>query len=129
MDLSDFKEGSWKESYKITAEIPYDEDIAGVLLEYRYSFDNNIWDKWKQYGNEFTSGEVYEWDFKAKEGTGYYQFRVKIWDFAGNVVYSNEEIASVTLFPTISLSVMILLVIIFLLFTILIIKKLIKNKE
>jgi len=129
LDLSDFKEGSWKENYKITAEIPYDDDIARVLLQYRYSGDNNEYNQWKQYDDELTSDDVYRWDFKAKEGTGYYQFRIKIWDFAENFVYSPEETANVTLLPTIILSGMIILIIIMLLFTVLILKRLKKHMD
>lgn len=129
LDLSDFKQGCWKDLYKITAEIPYDEDITGFLLEYRYSVDNNDWDVWKIYGDQLIPGELYQWDFQAREGTGYYQFRVKIWDLAENVVYSKEETANVTLFPTINLIVTILLIIIFLLFTVFIIKKFMKKVD
>jgi len=129
IDLSDFKEGSWKETYKITAEIPDDDDIAGILLQYRFSGYNNDWNVWKEYGDELTTDDEYRWEFKAKEGTGYYQFRVKIWDYAENAVYSEEKTANVTLFPTVILSVMILLVILLLLFTIFIIKKLKRQME
>ncbi|MDH7506989.1 MAG: PQQ-binding-like beta-propeller repeat protein, partial [Candidatus Thermoplasmatota archaeon] len=123
LNLSDFKNAGWKETYEITAEIPYDKDIAGILLEYRYSIDNKTWSKWKPFGDELSQDDLYKWDFQVKEGTGYYQFRIKIWDSAQNYVYSEEETVNVTLFPTVILSVMIVLVLV-LLFIVLTIKKL-----
>ena len=129
LDLSDFKEGSWKETYEITAEIPNDDDISGISLEYRYSTDNSNWNSWSQYGDELTTEDAYIWEFDAKDGTGYYQFRVKISDFAENIVYSQETTANVTLFPTVILSVMIVLVILLLLFTVIILKRLKKKSE
>ena len=129
LDLSDFTEGSWKEIYNINVEIPNDDDVAGILLQYRFSTDDNDWNTWTQYGEELTPEEPYSWEFEAKEGTGYYQFRVKIWDFAENIAYSPEKTASVTLFPTVILSIMIFLVIILLLFTILIIKRMRMKSE
>jgi outer membrane protein assembly factor BamB len=129
LDLSEFTEGSWKEIYKINAEIPDDNDIAGISLQYRYSSDNNDWNEWTQYGEDLTIEDAYIWEFEAKEGTGYYQFRVKIWDSAVNTVYSQEKTANVTLLPTATLSVMIILVIILLLFTVLIIRKMRKKTQ
>ena len=108
---------------------PDDTDIEGILLEYRYSTDNNDWDTWTQYGEELGIDDLYQWEFKAKEGSGYYQFRVKIWDSAENIIYSEVKTANVTLIPTAILSIMIFLVVILVLFAFFIVKKFKKITE
>jgi outer membrane protein assembly factor BamB len=116
LDLSDLEGGGWKEKYTITAYIPYDEDIDYVTLEYRYSNDNDKWSNWKQYGGSLNRS-VYEWEFNAEDGSGYYEFKVKLWDYAGNYVESIPEKVSLTLIGINQIILMIALFVILLFFT------------
>jgi hypothetical protein len=116
MDLSDLEGGGWKDEYIITANIPYDEDIAYVTLEYRYSPNDDKWSNWKQYGGSLNRS-VYEWEFSAEEGSGYYEFKVKLWDYAGNYVESDPGKVSITLLQTTQIILMIALFIFFIIFT------------
>jgi outer membrane protein assembly factor BamB len=116
LDLSDLEGGGWKDEYIITAYIPYDEDIDYVTLEYRYSPDNDKWSNWEKYG-ETLNRSVYEWKFTAEEGSGYYEFKVKLWDYAGNYVESLPGKVSITLLQTNQIILMIVMFIVLLIFT------------
>ncbi|KYK32089.1 MAG: hypothetical protein AYK22_00595 [Thermoplasmatales archaeon SG8-52-3] len=132
IDLSDLKGGGWKEKYKISAYIPVDEDIGYVTLEYRYSPNNDNWGNWKQYGkslNSTTYGSIYEWEFNADEGSGYYEFKVKVWDYAGNYVESIPEKVSLTILNLSLLAILIVLFIVLIIFTRIITVKMIKKRD
>ena len=116
LDLSDLEGGGWKDSYTIAAYIPYDEDIDYVTLEYRYSPDNDKWSKWKTYGGSMNKS-VYEWEFNAEDGSGYYEFKVKVWDYAGNYVESIPEKVSLTLTQANMIILFIALFVIFMILT------------
>ncbi len=128
LDLSDLEGGGWKDEYIITAYIPYDEDIDYATLEYRYSPDNDKWSNWKQYGKSLNRS-VYEWQFSAEEGSGYYEFKVIVWDYAGNYVESIPGKVSLTLLQTNQLILMIALFISLIVFTRYITIKMIKKKD
>jgi len=119
LDLSDLEGGGWKEKYTISAYIlEYDEDIDYVTLEYRYSSDNDKWNDWKQYGDSLNGTSYdYEWKFTASEGSGYYEFKVKLWDYAGNYVESIPGKVSITLVSNIMIIILIAIFIFLLIFT------------
>ena len=119
IDLSDLEGGGWKEEYIIDVLLlEYDEDIDYVTLEYRYSSDDNKWSDWKQYGGSLDGGSSdYEWEFFANEGSGFYEFKVKIWDYAGNSVESIPEKVSITLIQTSQIALLVALFIFLIIFT------------
>jgi hypothetical protein len=128
LDLSDLEGGGWKEKYTITAYLPYDEDIDYVTLEYRYSPDDDKWSNWKQYGGSLNRS-VYEWDFTADDGSGYYEFKIKVWDYAGNYVESIPEKVSLTLLRTSQIILMVALFVILIIFTRIISLKMNKKRQ
>jgi len=127
LDLSDMEGGGWKDKYTIEAYVPYDEDIGYVILEYRYSPDDDKWSNWKEYGEKLNKS-VYEWEFTAEEGSGYYEFRIKVFDYAGNYVESLPEKVSITLLQSYQIILLIALFVIFLFITRFITRKMIKRK-
>ncbi|UCF50668.1 MAG: PQQ-binding-like beta-propeller repeat protein [Thermoplasmatales archaeon] len=128
LDLSDLEGGGWKDEYTITAYVPYDEDIDYVTLEYRYSPDDDKWSDWKQSGGR-QNKSVYSWKFSAEEGSGYYEFRVKVWDNAGNYVESLTGKVSLTVSQTGLIILFIALFIIFIILSRFLSRKMIKKKE
>ncbi len=128
LDLTDLQGGGWKDEYTIIAYIPYDEDIAYVTLEYRYSPNDDKWSNWKQYGKSLNRS-VYEWEFTAEEGSGYYEFKVIVWDYAGNYVESIPGKVSLTLSQTNQLILIIALFVVLIIFTRYITIKMIKKKD
>ena len=125
----DFAGGGWKDIYTIKADIFVEiiEDFYSASLEYSYSADNEKWNNWEQYGDNIKD-EPFEWKFKAKEGSGYYRFKVKIWDEAGSFSESKVKTVSITLFPTVSLLLMIILMVVLVVITVFIIKKIRRKK-
>jgi hypothetical protein len=121
-DLYNYDEGGWDDAFTIKANIPDDVDFEYVSLLYSYSSDNKEWSGWESYGEKL-SDAPFEWDFKAGEGNGYYKFKTLIFDAAGNVVESPEEIVSVTLFPTALAIVLIILIFITLMLSIFVVIK------
>ncbi len=130
LDLSDFEEGSWKDTFTIIADVPDDTEFDFISLEYSYSTDKDEWSSWEQCGEKINATNApYEWVFTAEEGSGYYKLKTKIWDAAGNVAESPEEIVNVTLFPTALVTLMIVLIVILLVITFFVIIKMKKKKE
>ena len=86
------------------------------------------WSDWEQYGDKLTDSP-FEWSFKAEEGSGYYKFKTKVWDSAGNFVESDAESVSVTLFPTMLVVLIIVLVAILIITSSVVIVKTKKKKE
>jgi len=127
LDLTDFEGGGWKDTFTISATIPDDDDIEYVILEFRYSPDNDKWSNWKQYGKKLISPN-HEWEFWAEKGSGFYEFKVIVEDEVGNFAESLPEKVSITLFPTIQLIIMIVLFVFFIGITRYIIKKMKKKK-
>jgi outer membrane protein assembly factor BamB len=130
LDLSDLEGGGWKDTYTITAYFPSDEDIDYVTLEYRYSSDNDKWSDWKQYGESFNASKSFgEWEFTAEDGSGYYEFKVKVWDYAGNYVESIPGKVSLTLIQTNLIILLVALFIVLLILTKIITTKISKKKQ
>lgn len=117
LDLSDFFELHWDNTFIIGVPNDHQDDIESVILYYRYSDDNDGWNDWKQFGENLTD-PPFKWDFNAKEGSGYYEFKTKAWDAAGIADESPVDSIKVTLFPYIAIIVIIGLFILLILFTI-----------
>jgi len=124
LDLSEFSEFQWDDELSISANIPDYIDVENASLLYKYSKNKDDLDEkeWKQYG-ENKSNAPYEWDFKAKDGNGYYEFKLEVRDTEGNIHSSNVKTANVEVFSVISLLVLVVLIIVILVITGLIIIK------
>lgn len=79
--------------------------IESVELFYRYSENGTFAGEWLSYGVVTT--EPFEWEFKADEGDGYYEFKIVAEDAAGNVAESNIVSTGITQFPTALVAAMI----------------------
>ena len=124
-DISDLKTINWNNIYKISVNISNNE-ISEIKLLYRYSENNINWSNWTQYGITLNASP-FEWEFKAKEGSGYYKFKTSIFDEAGNQVDSLEKVIYVTIFPTTLVLVLVILVIMLLMIMVFVFRK-IRNK-
>jgi outer membrane protein assembly factor BamB len=122
IDVSDFEKGG-KDKYTIIADVPLDDEIKYVSLEYSYSNDNDKWRTWKQFGEKLEE-EPYEWEFKPQEGSGYYKFKVLIWDAHGNSNESPVKNVTYTLFPAGYLSLLIILFIVLFLISLIVLRRL-----
>lgn len=127
LDLSGY-DGGGDDEFTITANIPDGIDVSYVTLEYSYSPDDSKWNEWKQYGDNIGDGP-YTWDFKAGDGSGYYKFRITIFDEAGNFVQSPIKSVNITIFPTTLTLLLVILIIVLFAFTIIVIRKMSKKKE
>ncbi|MDH7517092.1 MAG: PQQ-binding-like beta-propeller repeat protein [Candidatus Thermoplasmatota archaeon] len=126
LDLSDFSEWHWDDEFNISATIN-DIDIKSVELYYRYSADNKNWGEWTLVGKKLTE-KPFNWKFNAKDGSGYYQFKTRISDFAGNIGESPLETIGVTLFPMTQIIIMIILAFILIIIIVLMLTKMRKKK-
>lgn len=126
LDLSDFEEFHWDNTFNISADVS-DDDVRYVALYYRYSSNKKEWSGWQQYGSDRLNAP-FIWDFVAKEGSGYYQFKTKVEDTAGNIGESSPELVEITLLPMAQLIVAVVLAMALLIVTIYVITT-IKRKE
>jgi len=104
-DLSDFEEWHWNNVFTITVDIA-DDDITNLKIQYSFSTDNKKWSEWKQHGENLTTSP-FEWNFTAKEGSGYYKFKTIVLTNSGNIIESQVKFVNVTLFPMIPIIAMI----------------------
>lgn len=51
------------------------------------------------------------WDFKATDGNGYYEFKTEILTTAGETIESRPEMATVSIFPTIPIILLIIAIV------------------
>jgi len=111
-------EWSWDDTFTISAyaDDRNGSDIESVELYYRYSEDNTNWDNWTKYKDKLTSAP-FEWEFKAEEGNGYYEFYMRAKDAAGNVAESEVFSTGLNIFPLIFVVAMVVLVIALLIIT------------
>lgn len=72
--------------------------ISKVILLYRYSTDKETWSEWKEY-NETTFSGWHTWLFDPDERDGYYEIRLRAYDFAGNFLDSRIIDFGLTIFP------------------------------
>jgi len=130
VDLSDFAEMQWDDKFTITATAPDDIDVESIKLYYRFSAESDDLDdiEWKKYGSNKTSAP-YEWEFVASDGNGYYEFRTITTDTSGNLYQSEPESVKVSLLPTSSATIMILLTILLVAITIFVLRKMKKKEE
>ncbi len=98
VDLSDFSDWSWDETFEITTNIPDEINVDSIQLFYKYSEDNKTWTSWKQVGFSKTD-KPYNWDFTAKNRSGSYQFYVKVTDSNGAIYTSSVENIKLTMLP------------------------------
>jgi outer membrane protein assembly factor BamB len=122
LDLSDFANLHWDNRFSIVANMPEDGDISSVGLYYRYSSNRGDWSDWKRYRDNITTSP-YKWSFVANEGSGYYEFKARAVDYAGNIGESITESISLTIFPLIQAVVVAIMAFILLIVTINLIKK------
>ena len=127
LELSDYEEGGWDDSFIITGVLPFDMDYEYVSLKYSYSSDNNKFSNWEKYGDELSEAP-FEWDFKAKDGDGYYKFKVTIYN-KGDIVESYPISVNIAEFPTTLVIAVIVLFFILFLFTLISIKKMKMKKK
>ncbi|UCG70749.1 MAG: carboxypeptidase regulatory-like domain-containing protein [Thermoplasmata archaeon] len=76
----------WQIAEPITVTVTASDTISyvkEVQLFYRFSTDNSSWSSWISVGVD--SSDPWEWNFNLPDGDGYYQFRSKATDGAGNV--------------------------------------------
>ncbi|UCH71515.1 MAG: PQQ-binding-like beta-propeller repeat protein [Thermoplasmatales archaeon] len=109
LDLSDAEKWHWDNMFTISADIPSDSNITHVELYYRYSDDNKLWGEWEKYGNKLSSSP-FEWKFVAEDGSGYYEFKTKVWDSAGNVGESPAEKIKVNIYSMIATTTIIIII-------------------
>ena len=98
VDLSDFSEWHWDETFDVTVEIPSEINVELIQLFYKYSDNNETWSEWKQVGFSKTDAP-YSWDFTAVNRSGNYQFYVKVTDTSGAIYTSSVENIELTLLP------------------------------
>lgn len=114
-------EWTWDDKFNISvyADDRNGSNIKSVELWYRYSEDNENWSSWKKYEDEFSSVPFVDtqWEFKADEGNGYYEFYIKAEDKAGNVAISEIFSTGLNIFPLTYVAAMIALIVILFLFT------------
>lgn len=115
-DLSDFEGWHWDNVFTITVNVTDDTDITNLQMCYSYSADNEKWSEWKQHGENLTT-LPFEWNFTAREGSGYYKFKTIVWTTSGNMVESQVKFVDVTLFPMIPIIIMIPLALILIIAT------------
>ncbi len=126
IDISGWNIG---DTYTISLNnIPSDMEVDKAILLYKYSKDNKEWDEnWTQYKDVKTSSP-YEWNFKPEE-SGYYTFKVKIKDASGAISYSSAtEEKQITIMPIVETILFIILVILSLITSIFIIRKISRKK-
>jgi len=129
VDLSDFAEMQWDDKFTITATAPDDIEVESIKLYYRFSSESDDLDdiEWKEYGEKTSA--PYEWEFIASDGNGYYEFRTITTDTSGNPYQSEPESVKVSIFPTSSATIMILLTILLVAITIFVLRKMKKKEE
>jgi outer membrane protein assembly factor BamB len=108
LDITDLSELKLDNVFTITATIPNNSDIKNLTLFYNYSSDNLTWSNWLQFGENISS-KPFIWNFTAKEGSGYYRFKLIVTYKSGEIFESSVEYIKLTLFPMVPLIFMIIL--------------------
>jgi len=124
IDISDFSEWHWGNTFTIGVKDIEDIDVKMVKLYYKYSENKENWtEEWTQYGIN-KSLTPYEWEFIPPENDGYYKFYLQIEDTSGKIHTSSVEQVKITIFPLLETALFSLLIVLFLVTSIIIIKKL-----
>jgi len=111
LDLTDFSKFQWDDKFSITTNPPDELDVDNTVLLFRYAEDEDDLknSKWKQYGENRTQAP-YEWNFKAKDGNGFYEFKIKITDSEGNIYESPVEVVEVEVYSMIPIIVILVII-------------------
>jgi hypothetical protein len=104
------------ENFTVSANVSDQQGsgIKDVSLFYRYSGDQSNWSGWTMYGTTLYSAP-YKWEFNARNGDGYYEFKINVTDNAGNEAESAVFTSAVTMFP-LTLSIVLISLVVVLLF-------------
>ena len=129
IDLSDFSDLQLDDEFKISTDISNNIVFRNAKLYYRYSEDKDELElsDWTQYGKNKTSIPP-EWNFKAEEGNGHYQFKIIVWDVQGDKYTSEVESAKVSIFPVIPIIIFLILLITIIILSIVLFLKIRKKK-
>jgi len=123
IDISDFSEWHWDNTYTIGVKNVSDIDIKMVKLFYKYSKDKQNWsEEWVPYGIN-RSVSPYQWKFIPAENDGYYKFYLQIEDTSGRIYTSSIEQVKITVFPLLETVLFLIALVLFLITAIVIIKK------
>jgi hypothetical protein len=129
VDVNDFDSLKWDNSYTVRVNTKNTTSISSMSLWYRYAGDDeNTSANWTLYKKSINSSP-FEWDFIPEEGNGYYQFYVEVNTAAGVTKTSPIQTVSVTLFPIVELSVVLMLTIVLFAVSGVVIKKYQQNKK
>ncbi|MFO8078482.1 MAG: hypothetical protein R6U21_07570, partial [Thermoplasmatota archaeon] len=109
-DLSDFDNWHWNNEYTINVDVN-ETNLTSIQLWYQFSSDNESWSNWTQYGDNLTVAP-FEWIFTLPDGSGYYNFRTKVFISEGAEFYSEEHMVEVSLFPLMELIVLMMLAVV-----------------
>lgn len=94
-------EWTWENNFTISGS-GTDRNGSGIreaFLYYRFSEDKSTWSSWTVYGDVLDSAP-YEWQFQAAEGDGYYEVKINVIDYAGNLKESDVFSVAIAAFPT-----------------------------
>jgi len=109
-DLSDFDNWRWNNEYTIKVDVN-ESNLTYIQLWYQYSSDNESWSNWTQYGDNLTVAP-FEWIFTLPDGSGYYNFKTKIFVSEETSFYSEEKMVEVSIFPLVELMMVLILAVI-----------------
>jgi hypothetical protein len=128
IDLSDFNEWHWGDTFTINPSIPDYLNVEKVQIFYSFSKDKKNWTDYKQYNGNLTVSP-YTWQFTAVEGSGYYKFYTKITTLEGDVYTTPEQIITATILPAGLFAVLLILTTILILVTATVIYRMKRNKK
>ena len=106
-DFSDFDNWKWNNEYIIDVDLN-NSNYQSLTLYYSYSENNSNNHSWHQYGENLSNGST-SWNFKPKEGDGYYSFKIEMIDSQGTIHSSEIQTIQISQFPIIELVVIIIL--------------------
>ncbi len=73
----------YNDNATVTATASDNYQVDRVTLLYRYSSDNASWESWTSFATDTAS--PWQWQFTFTNGTGYYEFKARARDTAGNL--------------------------------------------
>lgn len=128
LDLSDFNQWHWGDTFKIIPRIPDYLNVSQVQIFYSFSKNKKNWTDYKQYDGNLTV-HPYTWQFSAVEGNGYYKFYTKVTTLEGNVYTTPEQIITATILPAGLFAVLLILTTVLVLVTATFIYKIKQRKK
>jgi outer membrane protein assembly factor BamB len=115
------EEWVWTENFTVSG-LGTDQNGSGIkdaTLYYRFSEDKSNWSDWATYGQTLDYPH-FEWDFNATKGDGYYEVKINVTDYAGNMGESDVFLIGVASFPTTLVAVMASLIVVLVLVSLII---------